>query len=409
MQQNLFRFTGYGAAILLPLALVWLSPIYGLIAWALAMVAFGRWKPTLVPALLFAAFIDWEIISVLWSGDRNAGWADVMMVLPFGLMGVLIHLLELPNGAQLGRKIAAVFAWSTAAAWTLIFLYSIATMGWVNYNDFALGERLGIHFQSLYLVAAALILERRIWKAPKVVAWLTAVAVLWVLLGIVFLSARIHLIGVPLLITARLVELYLHNPKWRRKLLQFGGAVVVVLGILVLILPGPSRRLEDLKNELRSVDGMVDGKQTNHRIFLWNYGTEIIAEQPWLGVGNGYGEEALHQKLLTCEATFYNKKTPYYLHEFRYDFHNIWIQAWAEGGILAVVLLLGIFLWGLIQSSGSMKYVWIALLISGMTESLLEKQAGIFFLAFVVALTALSRPVSANLSDKIEEHASPHQ
>jgi len=56
-----------------------------------------------------------------------------------------------------------------------------------------------------------------------------------------------------------------------------------------------------------------------------------------------------------------------------------------------------------------MKYVWIALLISGMTESLLEKQAGIFFLAFVVALTALSRPVSANLSDKIEEHASPHQ
>jgi hypothetical protein len=106
-----------------------------------------------------------------------------------------------------------------------------------------------------------------------------------------------------------------------KKALQFGGAVVVVLGRLVLILPGPSRRVEDLKNELRSVDGMVEGKQTNHRIFLWNYGTEIIIKEPWLGVGNGpWRGCALHEKLLTCEAKFYNKKEPYYLHEFRYDF-----------------------------------------------------------------------------------------
>jgi len=177
---------------------------------------------------------------------------------------------------------------------------------------------------------------------------------------------------------------------------------MVVLGLLVAILPGPSRRLTDLKNELRSVETVVDGKQTNHRVYLWKYGLEIISEHPWAGVGNGFGEEALHQKLLTCDATFYNKKTPYYLHEFRYDFHNIWIQAWAEGGILATLLLLGIFLWGLIRSWGSMKYIWIALLVSGMTESLLEKQAGVFFLAFIVALTALSREQSASPSDKNE-------
>jgi len=402
MQQNLFRYTGYGAAILLPLALVWLSPIYGLIAWALAIGVYGRWQPKVLPALLFAAFIDWEIISVFWSGDRSSGWADVVMILPFGLMGVLTHLLQVHDGRNWARKIASGFAWATAAAWTLTFLYSLLTIGWANYNDFALGERLGIHFQSLYLVAAALILERSIWKSTKLLAWLTGTAVLWLLLGVVFLSARIHLITVPLLIVARLGELYLHNPAWRRKILQYGGISVVVLGLLVAILPGPSRRLTDLKNELRSVETVVDGKQTNHRVYLWKYGLEIISEHPWAGVGNGFGEEALHQKLLTCDATFYNKKTPYYLHEFRYDFHNIWIQAWAEGGILATLLLLGIFLWGLIRSWGSMKYIWIALLVSGMTESLLEKQAGVFFLAFIVALTALSREQSASPSDKNE-------
>ena len=402
MQQNLFRYTGYGAAILLPLALVWLSPIYGLIAWALAIGVYGRWQPKVLPALLFAAFIDWEIISVFWSGDRSSGWADVVMILPFGLMGVLTHLLQVHDGRNWTRKIASGFAWATAAAWTLTFLYSLLTIGWANYNDFALGERLGIHFQSLYLVAAALILERSIWKSTKLLAWLTGTAVLWLLLGVVFLSARIHLITVPLLIVARLGELYLHNPAWRRKILQYGGISMVVLGLLVAILPGPSRRLTDLKNELRSVETVVDGKQTNHRVYLWKYGLEIISEHPWAGVGNGFGEEALHQKLLTCDATFYNKKTPYYLHEFRYDFHNIWIQAWAEGGILATLLLLGIFLWGLIRSWGIMKYIWIALLVSGMTESLLEKQAGVFFLAFIVALTALSREQSASPSDKNE-------
>jgi len=44
----------------------------------------------------------------------------------------------------------------------------------------------------------------------------------------------------------------------------------------------------------------------------------------------------------------------------------------------------------LTQSSGSMSYAWMALLISSTTESLLDKQAGVFLLTFMVALTALS-------------------
>ncbi|NDH89981.1 MAG: O-antigen ligase domain-containing protein [Flavobacteriia bacterium] len=264
------------------------------------------------------------------------------------------------------------------------------TYGWVSYNDFALGERLGIHFQSLYLIIAALILERRIWSEPKGVSWASAVAVLWLLVGIIFLSARIHLLSVPVLIMARLFELYRRNPSWRKHILRWGTIALAVLGAMVLTLPGPSSRVEDLVNELRSVDGMVEGKQTNHRIFLWKYGIDIIKDAPLLGVGNGHGEDVLHEKLLTCDAKFYNKKEPYYLHEFRYDLHNVWIQSWAEGGIIAFLLMAGIFLWGLTQSTGSMSYAWIALLMSSMTESLLDKQAGVFLLTFMVALTALS-------------------
>jgi len=390
MQQNLFRFTGYAAAFLLPLALVWLSPIYGLIAWAVGFLVFGKLAPKIWPMLLFAAFIDWELIAVYWSDNRSAGWADVVMILPFGLMGVLANGILVENPQRWGRRFADAFAWATTLSWTAIFGYSLVNFGWVSYNDFALGERLGIHFQSLYLIIAALILERRIWSEPKGVSWASAIAVLWLLMGVIFLSARIHLLAVPVLIMARLFELYRRNPSWRKHILRWGTIALAALGAIVLTLPGPSGRVEDLVNELRSVDRMVEGKQTNHRIFLWKYGIDIIKETPLLGVGNGNGEDVLHEKLLTCHATFYNKKEPYYLHEFRYDFHNVWIQSWAEGGIIAFLLIAGIFLWGLTQSTGSMSYAWIALLMGSMTESFLDKQAGVFLLTFMVALTALS-------------------
>ena len=390
MQQNLFRFTGYAAAFLLPLALVWLSPIYGLVAWAIGFLAFGKWTPKIWPMLLFAAFVDWELISVYWSDNRPAGWADVLMILPFGLMGILANCLKVEDPQRWGRRFVDAFAWATTLCWTAIFGYSLIKFGWVSYNDFALGERLGIHFQSLYLIIAALILERRIWSEPKGVSWACALAVLWLLLGIIFLSVRIHLLSVLVLLMARLFELYRHNPSWRKNILRWGTIALTVLSTMVLTLPGPSRRVEDLVNELRSVDGMVEGKQTNHRIFIWKYGIDIIKKASLIGVGNGYGEDMLHEELLACDAKFYNKKEPYYLHEFRYDFHNVWIQCWVEGGIIAFLLMAGIFLWGLTQSTGSMSYAWIALLMSSMTESLLDKQAGVFLLTFMVALTALS-------------------
>jgi O-antigen ligase len=145
----------------------------------------------------------------------------------------------------------------------------------------------------------------------------------------------------------------------------------------------------DLRNEVRSIEGKVDGKQTNHRVFIWQAGFEIIADHPWIGIGNGAGEMELHEKLSRVEATFYRGKEPYKLDEFLYDFHNIWIQSWAEGGLVALALLLGIFIWGITKSEGALRYAWLVVLLSGTTESLLDKQAGALLLTFLVGLTAL--------------------
>ena len=301
------------------------------------------------------------------------------------------------------RRWAETFAWATLVAWTFIFVDSVISYGWVNYKSFDLGGRLGLHFQSLYLIISALILERKIWRKTYKLSTLRAAAVLWLLFGVIVLSARIHLMIVPALMLLRFAELAWRHKEHKRLLIQIAAAVVIILGSFVAGLPGPRGRLIDLRNELRSIDGKVDGKQTNHRVFLWEYGLQVAQSSPWIGVGNGAGEDSLQEKLKTCKATFYRGKQPYFLHEFKYDFHNIYLQSWAEGGLIAMLLLVLLLGWGLWFSHGAIRYAWITIVFSGMTESLLDKQAGVLLITFLVALTAVGSRSKTSLSDTDEE------
>jgi len=382
--------SGVPAAVLLPFAWPWLSPIYGLILMALGIVVSGRTKWTLKHGAVFLGFLLWEVLSVFWSPYPSLGWADVVMVLPIGLMGIIASQFQVPHGAKIAQRWSMVFAWSTLVAWSIIFFSSVLENGLVHYKSFALGGRIGVHFQSIYLIVAALILEREIWKAKGVSRWIFATAVLWLLFGVITLSSRIHLIIVPALLMVRFATLIWEMKTHRKALIALASSTVVILGIFVVALPGPRNRMIDLRNEIRSIDQKVDGKQTNHRIFLWKYGVELVQESTWKGLGNGASEEFLHEKLKTCTATFYRGTTPYYLHEFKYDVHNIWLQSSLEGGIVGVLLLALLLGWGLYFSSGAIRYSWMVVVLSGTTESILEKQAGVLLLSFLVALTFVS-------------------
>lgn len=389
-KQNAYlHYTGAAGAALLPFALLWLSPVYGLIVTAIGILIAGTKHFRLAPILLFAAFVDWQLLSIIWSDQRQAGWADVVMVLPIAVMGILMHTVHLKDAHAWAARWMETFAWATVMAWTIIFCKSLYLHGWVNYKDFELGGRLGLHFQSLYLFLATLILEPKIWRKTYGLSALRAAAVLWLLLGIIVLSSRIHLLLVPVAIVARFTEIGIKNKNQRKKIAYIALASLAAGALLITALPGPRGRMIDLRNEVRSIEGKVDGKQTNHRVFIWQAGFEIIADHPWIGIGNGAGEMELHEKLSRVEATFYRGKEPYKLDEFLYDFHNIWIQSWAEGGLVALALLLGIFIWGITKSEGALRYAWLVVLLSGTTESLLDKQAGALLLTFLVGLTAL--------------------
>jgi len=386
MQNRSFLFyTGAVSAILLPFAFEWLSPLYGLILVGIALLLQGDLHPNKWLLLASAAFLDWELISIWWSTHRSEGWRDVIMILPIVLMGLIVGSKSKEVEVKMYRNWALIFAYATVAAWSWTVAESLFKSGWVQYNDLELGGRLGIHYQSLYLLVAAFILEASLWdSANKKYKILHALLIVWLLFGCIMLSARIHLLLLPVFILVRTLDLLQGKIANKKKASLWAAGIIISMVTLMAVLPGTSRRLTDLKNEWRSMDGMVDGKQTNHRIYLWKYGWNVANKSPIIGVGNGAGDELLHEALQSCDAVFYKKKEPYYLHEFKYDFHNMILQNFAEGGIVGVILLLFLFAVGFLQSQGSWRYAWALFFFTGMTESLLERQAGVFLLAFLI-------------------------
>ena len=386
MQNRNFLFYAVAiAAVLLPFALEWLSPLYGLILVGVALLFQGDWQPNKWLLLAAAAFLDWELISIWWSPYRNEGWSDLIMILPIVIMAIIVGLKSKELDAKTFRKLGLLFAYATAIAWTWTVAASIIKYGWVQYNDLELGGRLGIHYQSLYLLIASFVLEAELWGTTgKKYRLLHILLIVWLLFGCIMLSARIHLLLLPVFILARTIDLLKGKTIPKRTSSLWATGIILALVAVMAVLPGTSSRLTDLQNEWRSLDGMVDGKQTNHRIYLWKYGWNVAKESPIIGVGNGAGDELLHEALQSCEAVFYKKREPYYLYEFKYDFHNIVLQNFAEGGIVGVVVLLFLFTIGFIQSQGTWRYAWALFFLTGMTESLLERQAGVFLLAFLI-------------------------
>ena len=172
------------------------------------------------------------------------------------------------------------------------------------------------------------------------------------------------------------------------------ASVLAILLVGIMILPGPQRRIKETFDEFASINGMVNNKQTNHRVFIWRYGAEIISENPLLGVGTGGAEIHLREKFKDCKAKFWNGTENYTLDQFPYNFHNVFMQAWGTNGLPAFLILLGVFLFGMVTAFRHRDAFLLGfLLLSGvsfMTESMLERQAGVLFFGFFLSFLLFS-------------------
>lgn len=197
-----------------------------------------------------------------------------------------------------------------------------------------------------------------------------------------------------------LINLYLlgkywafHSGPWMSAL-RLTGLLAFFLS-LVFLFPGSRERMMDTFHELRSLEEMVDNKQTNHRIYLWDSSLAVLADSWLWGTGTGAENGALQRDLQKVDAQFWDGTTTYRLHEQGYNYHNTYLQRWAAQGLpglLSLVFLFVVPLWSQRRAElpGSLRQAQFLFLLacgwSFATESMLQRQAGILFFSFFYAV-----------------------
>lgn len=352
------------------------------------------------PAGALFFFFLVSLLGALYSARPEKAEADLLRQVPFVVWPLilgstkldserwLLGLLKLLVLATLSTLLLGI---ATSALHYLAFPHPDLFF----FDNLAEGGRVPPHYLALftnfsYGLTLSWILGQ---QKPLKQRWALLILAVF-LLFLVLLSVRIQFF------IFILINLYLLGKYWSfhagpvLTALRLTGLLAFFLS-LVLLFPGSRERMMDTYHELRSLEEMVDNKQTNHRIYLWNSSLAVL-EKFWLwGTGTGAENDVLQGELQEVDAQFWDGTSTYRLHEQGYNYHNTYLQRWAAQGLpglLSLALLFVVPLWtqrGRQLSRPLRQAQFLFLLACGWsfaTESMLQRQAGILFFSFFYAV-----------------------
>ena len=136
-----------------------------------------------------------------------------------------------------------------------------------------------------------------------------------------------------------------------------------------------------------SVLNVFEGKMTLNkearygsatRILSWDAAISLIKERPAFGYGHGATQAALNKKYQEEGYIFPLKES--------YNAHNLWLQSWLENGVLAIIILFGIFLILFQKSWHNPLFLAFVLLLltNSLFEGMFNRFSGISFFSFLV-------------------------
>ncbi len=345
------------------------------------------------PALYIIAYFVWCVIGLLYSNNTQEGTKDVFQKLPFLLFGLILGSMPLfVNRAK--PALIKVFLISCGAI--CVFSFGAAYVNFqqtgdalsFNFSKLTITGMVPPHYLGMYLNFGYGILLYNILRGKAITTRFIDVflAVLF-FVTIIFLSVRMQY---AVFIAVNILVVWRYSAQRKGSLVAW-LSVLVLIGIfssIVLAIPGSRRRVIDTVHEAISFKKVVNYRQTNHRKFLWAYGWEVVQEKPLLGYGTGASDEMLHQSLQQSDAKFWDGKNTYFIRDIRYNYHNEYLQQLATHGTVGLVILLVMLLVPLLgfQLNYQAKIFLVVSALSFITESMLQRQAGILFFSFFYAL-----------------------
>ena len=342
-------------------------------------------------AIAFVLLYLLHLLSIFYTENYSEGWNDLRLKISFLLLPFFMMTVQFIYNEQ------RMFILKLFAVLMVLMALTDLTNAFLEY--FVNGNQ-----ETFYYIHLPYVLASKV----HYVAWYYSFAIfisiyhlisshsnrtLW-FLGLLILLFSLILLSSRAFILAFIVVFILSFLKWFKtaktsrfmlaKLLSFAALFIFTL----LLIPSTNLRLNDTVVELQKMFGYDTPKQTNPRVFIWRYGADLIAKNPIFGFGVGDAKGELSVALESCDAMFWNGERNIPIQDKNYNFHNQFMQTWAEVGIFGFLILLFIMIHPfLLKNSHPLFLIFIALTFIGcLTESMFERQAGVVLFAFMYPL-----------------------
>lgn len=390
--------------VLLPVQPFFLPITSGIVLfWLVYVLSFQKQRLTLLLknplALLWVVYYLWVVFGLFYS--HNSAQGAKVILLKITLLLWPIGVATWPKLIEKYRPVVLqVFSWVVVCS--ALYLSTVGLWRWAqsglsagHIHSFTTDVYTWIpnHYIALYASFAIIYFLGDNLSSKKILSLNTAaVAILLLFLGLV--GVRIQFLALPLAFLVYLI-FYSSSRKTGFKHIALGLWVVVASLAVMMAVPSSRKRALETIDEVQSARGIENKKQTNHRVYLWSYGKQVIEENLWLGTGTGAANDALHEKLKTCDARFWDGERTYTLSEKKYNFHNSFLQHWATHGLPGFLILMAIFVLPFYFFRENIDALGAAFLtlcfISFLTESMLERQAGVLFFGYMYSVFFIGR------------------
>ncbi len=360
-------------------------------------------------ALIMLLYYLGLLLSSLYSPSPKEAQEELLSKIPFLAWPILLGTLSPKRQVALPWLlrwwvIAVTLALLAAFAGSLVNYLACPDPAVFYFQELIRYSRVPPHYFGLFVnFSYALLLYGLLH--PQEALFPRAPALLMVILlafSLIFIAVRMQYLVFGLVNAAILFGYF------RKRYSPWSALLLLLLGLVLFLgmtwsFSGSRQRLRDTFNELRSFREVSDDKQTNPRKYLWLTAGQVVQERPLLGTGLGAENPALHRKLAQVQIQFWNGSTEYYLHEKKYNYHSAYLQTLAAQGLLGLLLLLALFVFGYrygvrnCSMPAAAKLFLLIAAVSFLTESMLQRQAGVLFFSFFYALLLARTPPAGAL------------
>ena len=350
-------------------------------------------------AIAFVLLYLLHLLSILYTENSSEGWNDLRLKISFLLLPFFMTTVQFIYNEQrmfILKFFAVLMMLMALTDLTYAFLEYLVNGNQETfyYTNLPYVLTYKVHYVAWYYSFAIFIsIYHLISSQLNRTFWFLGLLIL--LFSLILLSSRTFILAFIIVFIMSFLK-WFKTAKLSRLMWAKVLSIVAFFILSLVFIPSINLRLNDTVVELQKMFGYDTPKQTNPRVFIWRYGADLIVKNPIFGFGVGDAKGELSVALESCSAMFWDGERKVPIQNKNYNFHNQFMQTWAEVGIFGFLILLFLMIHPfLLKNSHPLFLIFIGLTFIGcLTESVFERQAGVVLFAFMYPLLSGLKKVS---------------